>query len=312
MNERQDRQTNNRDTASRLATGLGWFSIGLGLGELLAPGALARLIGVKDEPRTRGLLRGYGIREIGAGVGILSQPATPEWVWGRVAGDLLDLASLGSAFGSSRSSGKLTGATAAVLGVTALDIYCAWQLMNSESGGAPQSRSVELSRSVIVDRPADELYRFWRDFNNLKTFMTGIESVQVNDNRLRFKIKLATGTKVEWDAAIAEDTPNSRIAWRATDESPIDLTGSVSFSRATGGRGTLVKVQLRHAPRGGAIGAAIAKLFGAGVEEARGIGLHRFKQLMETGEIVESDASVHTGMHAAQPAALDREPSLAR
>ena len=87
----------------RLANGLGWFSIGLGLAEVVTPGTVANLIGVQDDDKNRSLLRFYGMRELAAGVGILSQPQAPGWVWSRVAGDLMDLATLARAMRSDRS-----------------------------------------------------------------------------------------------------------------------------------------------------------------------------------------------------------------
>ena len=82
-------------SAKRFAKGLGWFSIGLGLTELLAPRAIASISGVSN--RRTGLIRLYGLREIAAGVAIFSQKKPTEGVWSRVAGDALDLASLGVA-----------------------------------------------------------------------------------------------------------------------------------------------------------------------------------------------------------------------
>src|SRR5689334_5122916 len=111
--------------ARTLATGLGGFGIGLGLAELLAPGSLARLIGATDDETTRRALQACGVREIAAGVGILTQPRSAGWMWSRVAGDVMDLSLLGAAF-TSRSAQKdrLAAATAAVVGVTMLDIVC--------------------------------------------------------------------------------------------------------------------------------------------------------------------------------------------
>jgi hypothetical protein len=74
-----------------LARGLGWFSIGLGVTELVAPGQLARFLGMEE--RTE-LIRAYGAREIMTGIGILSQEDPTPWLWGRVAGDAVDLATL--------------------------------------------------------------------------------------------------------------------------------------------------------------------------------------------------------------------------
>lgn len=115
--------------AWKLARGLGWFSIGLGLTELLAGRRLARALGM--EPRS-GLLRFYGLREIAAGVGILANARrAPEarWVWARVAGDVLDLATLLPTLRRSNPQrGAAAFATANVAAVTALDVICAQQL----------------------------------------------------------------------------------------------------------------------------------------------------------------------------------------
>jgi len=109
-----------------LAQGLGWFSIGLGLAEVMAPQSLARFLGMDGHA---GLIRLYGMREITAGVGILAQDDPTPWIWGRVAGDALDLATL--AAGLERDNprrGNVTLALAAVAGVTALDVICAQAL----------------------------------------------------------------------------------------------------------------------------------------------------------------------------------------
>jgi hypothetical protein len=111
------------DGDSPLATFLGLFSIGLGLAEAVAPRAMADRTGV----RMPGLLRAYGLREIAAGVGILASRRPGPWLWARVAGDVLDLATLAAAYGQSTGADrrKAVEAAAAVAGVTALDVACA-------------------------------------------------------------------------------------------------------------------------------------------------------------------------------------------
>src|SRR3954451_10151782 len=109
-----------------LANFLGWFSIGLGLAEVLAPRGLARLIGAPD---FHSVLPFLGMREIAAGLGIFSEKRPAGWVWARVAGDTMDLAVLGAAYASKNADpARLTMATAAVLGVTALDVLNGQQL----------------------------------------------------------------------------------------------------------------------------------------------------------------------------------------
>ena len=160
-----------------LARTLGWFSIGLGLAEVMAPRALARLIGVSGEHRM--LLRLFGLREMASGVGILTQHRPAPWMWGCVGGDALDLACLGAALTSDEARpGRIAAAMAAVAGVTALDVLCSQQLSQS----APQ-QGHRAESSVTINRAPADLYRFWRDFQNLPRFMPHLSSVRVDTER---------------------------------------------------------------------------------------------------------------------------------
>jgi uncharacterized membrane protein len=287
----------------KVAAGLGWFSIGLGLAELLAPRQMAGFIGLRDKGHRENILRLYGLREITAGVGLLSQSNPAPWLWARVAGDALDLASLGLAFGAPDAKpGKLAGATAAVAGVTALDILAAQRSSGTFNGNAP-STSVTATESVTINRSADELYRFWRDFDNLPRFVSYLESVRViDDKRSHWTLRTLGGKTFEWDAEITHDEPGSRISWRSLQGADIPNSGTVSFTQATGNRGTVVRVQVEYSPPGGVAVAKLSRLLkgepaGQHIYES----LHALKQVLETGEVTRSDASVHRGMHPAQP-----------
>lgn len=110
--------------AEQVARGLGWFSVGLGTLEVVAPGSLIRFLGVQEE-RTS-VVRAYGLRELVAGVGLLTQPAATTWVWARVAGDVLDIATLGSATTGDPTARKRTGNTLAMLtAITVVDVLVA-------------------------------------------------------------------------------------------------------------------------------------------------------------------------------------------
>lgn len=114
----------NDEAPSPLATFLGLFSVGLGLAEVCAPGFMGRITGV----RLPWLLRTYGARELMAGVGILTSRRPAGWLWARVAGDALDLATLGAVIANPKSDDdrvKAVTAATAVAGVTALDLVCA-------------------------------------------------------------------------------------------------------------------------------------------------------------------------------------------
>jgi hypothetical protein len=118
----------------KVARGLGWFSIGLGLTEVVAGRSLGRALGMED--RTW-LLRGFGLREIASGVGILSRDSPTLGVWSRVAGDALDLAALGSAYTSDNPErDNVALAIGAVAGITALDYWCARRLHSARPHGS--------------------------------------------------------------------------------------------------------------------------------------------------------------------------------
>jgi hypothetical protein len=121
-----------------LARGLGIFSIGLGIMEVAAPRALARWLGMRGQER---LIQAYGLREIATGVGILASKDPTPWIWGRVAGDALDLATLATAVEKRNDREANVGiAMAAVAGVTALDVYCAKALSGESPTPLPPLR----------------------------------------------------------------------------------------------------------------------------------------------------------------------------
>lgn len=275
----------------QLARGLGWFSLGLGLAELLAPRGVGRVAGVKGG---EGLIRLMGLREIAHGLAIFAQGRRPAGaMWARVAGDALDLACLGAAFASPDSSkGRVAFAAANVLTVTALDVLAAQKLDADGDGAQPERAGIPVNKSIIVNASPDEVYRFWRDFENLPLFMRYLESVRVTGEGRSHWVANAPGGTVEWDAEITEDRPNQLIAWRSLEGADVENSGSVRFEQATGGRGTVVHVELNYNPPGGAAGALVAKLLGNDPEGQIQVDLRRFKQVIELGEIVISDGTL--------------------
>src|SRR5687767_14822479 len=176
-------QTDGTNRDERLANGLGWFSIGLGLAQILSPGGVARMIGVDDDAKNRRLMRAIGMREIATGVGILSRPRPAGWVRARVGGDMMDLTLLGAAFRSDDAEkSRVAMATAAVVGVTALDVMCSGRLGEKSDGTTAQGREttkMHVMRAVTIRQSAEEIYRFWRNFENLPRFMYHLEEVRV-------------------------------------------------------------------------------------------------------------------------------------
>jgi uncharacterized membrane protein len=296
-----------------LTQSLGWFSIALGAAEVLAPQAVARVIGVDEREHTT-LLRSYGLRELAAGIGILSRPKPTYWMWNRVIGDAVDLASLGKAMRSpGTDKARLTGATIAVLGVTALDILCSVALTSESNPAAghdegsfalPENKNgaLPLVAVVTVGRPIAEVYNFWKNPENFSHFMDQIESVRmINGRRSHWKINAPAGLAIEWDAEVVLDTPNELISWQSVDGADVDNTGTVRFRPAPGNRGTEVELEMDFKPRGGELGQRLAKFFMTIPRTQMMNDLRRFKQIMEVGEVVKSDASAVKGMHPARP-----------
>jgi hypothetical protein len=150
------------DSTAALPLALGWFSIALGVAELMAPRQMARLIGVTPNGRTRSILRAYGAREIATGIGILAQPTEAKWLWSRVSGDAIDLATLGQASRDDRTDpARLSLATAAVLGVTALDVVAARTVANAQEQIDEFGFNVTGEQAITVKAPLETVEAAW-------------------------------------------------------------------------------------------------------------------------------------------------------
>ncbi len=283
------------DRDERIANGLGWFSIGLGLAQILSPGGVARLIGVSDDAKSRSLMRALGIREIATGIGILARSRPAGWVKARVGGDMMDLTLLGAALRSDGTQkGRVAFATAAVAGMTALDVMYSRRLGAKANGAAAAGTrgNAHVAKSITIKRSPEEVYRFWRNFENLPQFMYHLENVEVRGSgRSHWTAKAPGGTTVEWDAETTEDVPNERIAWRSLPGADVTNSGVVEFRPAPRGRGTEVRVLLEYDPPAGVLGRVVAKLFGEEPNQQISDDLRRFKQVMETGEVVRSEGA---------------------
>jgi uncharacterized membrane protein len=291
----RSRQSSDRaPQAVRLSRGLGWFSLALGIAELTIPRAVARMIGVAPRGATPWVLRAIGAREVLVGLGALVRPHRPAALWGRVAGDAMDLALLGAAVNGRRTNRpRIAGAIAAVAGMTALDIV---------AGRRVQRRYRQANRpvvfSVTINRPPQEVYAFYRKLSQLPQFMDYLESVdEIDRKRSRWIANTPIGT-IAWEAEITDDRPGELIAWRSVEGSPVQTRGRVSFARTPGRDMTEVRVELQLGFLGAGPSTELAKFFTR--SQIKG-DLRRLKQVLETGEVLSSDASAHRLPHAAQP-----------
>jgi uncharacterized membrane protein len=251
------------------------------------------VIGVGDGDEACAAMRTIGLREITTGLGVLAQPRSAGWLSARLGGDVMDLALLSSALTSDHANRpRVATATAAVVGIMALDLRCREQLRRTPptpQPRLPRDRSIRVQKSITVNRSPEELYRFWHDFDNLPRFMTHLDSVEVTgERRSHWKVKALAGMTVEWEAEIIADKPNELIAWRSLEGAAVDHAGSVRFVRAPGDRGTEIRVEMQYIPPGNVMGAKLARLLGQDPSQQVQEDLRRFKQLMEAGEVAQS------------------------
>jgi uncharacterized membrane protein len=155
----------------------------------------------------------------------------------------------------------------------------------SPVASVPRGEGIKVEKSVVVNRPVREVYRFWRNFENLPRFMDHLEGVTVIDEtRSHWIAKAPAGAKVEWDAVIHNEIEDELIAWRSLPGSDVSNAGSVHFTPLGDGSQTEVRVVLSYDPPAGKVGAAVAKLLGEEPSKQVEDDLRRFKQVMEAAE----------------------------
>jgi uncharacterized membrane protein len=236
------------------------------------------------------LVRLMGLREIAAGVGILSQRQPAEWLWARVGGDVLDLSLLGAAAKSETARiGNIALSTLAVAGVTALDVCCAQEL-SRQKGYLSEDGTLRLTKTLTINCSPEQVYGFWRDFQNLPRFMSNLESVQVTDGkRSHWVAKGPAGKRLEWDAETTEDRPNEMIAWRTTGQADVQHSGSVRFRRAPGDRGTIITVEMEFDSMAASLMGRLASALGQSPEQLIAEDLRHLQQILEAGEIITTE-----------------------
>ena len=155
-----------------------------------------------------------------------------------------------------------------------------------------RGQGIKVEESVTINRPVLEVYRFWRNFENLPRFMDHLESVTVIDEtRSHWVAKGPVGTRIEWDAVIHNELDDELIAWRSLPGSEVNNAGSVHFTPTADASGTEVRVVLSYEPPAGKLGAAVARLLGEEPSKQVADDLRRLKQVMDSGDVVASSTS---------------------
>ena len=182
-----------------------------------------------------------------------------------------------------RALGVSTGSADAVLAPWHRDD------VTSRAATVNARKAIKVERAVTIDRPRDELFAFWRNFENLPRFMEHLVAVRVDSpTRSHWEAKAPGGKTVEWDAEIVNEVPYEIIAWKSIGEPDVANAGAVNFFDAPGGRGTIVRVTLDYEPPAGRLGAMLSHFTAEEPDRQIREDLRKFKQLMETGEITTS------------------------
>ena len=218
---------------------------------------------------------------------------------------------------TARLASTIAGATLAIVGYQrsnrALGILGAGLLARGASGWCPVTAALDPhaqndteitkrhlggSRGVIVEdvitihRPVSDVYSYWRNLENLPSFMEHLEDVRITDRfHSHWVARGPLGMHVEWDAEIINDIPPTLLSWKSVGQSDVISAGSVRF-RPAGKRATEVRVKMQYDPPAGKLGATVAWLVGDDPQRQIAEDLRRFKQLLEGGEVSTNEYRV--------------------
>jgi uncharacterized membrane protein len=290
--------------AQSLATAFGAVSAGIGVWYALAPRHFLHTIGAPATPQRIAVTRLVAGQEMAVGTSLFADGRAGRWLSTRVAGDIMHAGMLALAYRApDTNKARMRSAFVALAAITAADIAARAAANRVERTGVADDKptgttaeALEAAQSrvyatVTVSSSPDEAYAFWRDVANLPRFMKHLEDVQViDDRRSVWTARAPFGGTVEWEAEITDDRPGERIAWSSRKGSDVWNTGEVTFRPAPGDRGTEVRVRMEYAPPGGPVGALIARVLGEEPQQQVSGDLRRFKQVLETGEVVVSEA----------------------
>jgi uncharacterized membrane protein len=245
---------------------------------------------------------------------LLDDPTTSRVAGNRNVGTLECIGSVavGSAlvaYGLSRKARAGVGAATAAAGTTLivrgatghcpvysrLGVTSAGDDTRAALGG---DRGIRVLEAVRLEKPLEEVYRFWRALENLPRFMSHLDRVtDLGNGRSRWAAKGPAGMTFEWDAEIINEVENKVIGWRSLPGSDVVTAGSVNFDRARGGRETAITVHLQYEPPGGKLGKVVAQILGEEPSQTIREDLRRLKWILEAGEIPRATEAQEPGSY---------------
>jgi uncharacterized membrane protein len=173
-------------------------------------------------------------------------------------------------------------------GMTNLDTRSLLGLSSGENG-------IRVNKAINIFAPIDEVYHFWRNFENFPLFMNHVKEISVRNDISNWKVAGPVGSTVEFQSRVTQDIPNDTIAWETLPDSQVRSAGFVRFDENRDGS-TRVTVQMNYIPPAGVAGHAVAQLFGVDPRQAMHDDLIRLKTLLEEGKTSTDENKVeYTG-----------------
>lgn len=170
-------------------------------------------------------------------------------------------------------------------------------------GAGPDGNAIEVKKTLNLHAPIGQVFEFWNDYRNFPRFLSNVREVTPLDGhgRSHWTVAGPAGVPIEWTAEVTRFVRNEVLAWRTAPDSTLHNEGEIHFEPTNGG--TRIHIRLRYHPPGGALGHALARLFGADPKSEMDADLVRMKTLLETG---------HAPRHAVQSEHAPAERALVR
>jgi uncharacterized membrane protein len=194
--------------------------------------------------------------------------------------------------------GKAFGVLGAILLKRGVTGFCEVNHLLKRNTAIKGASAMEVKATFTINKPREEVYAYWRNFENLPNFMKHLDDVEVLDEKRSSWTALVPGGvgKVSWEAVVEEEQPNSLISWSSLPGSTIDNAGEIRFMDAPGNEGTEVHAAISYRLPAGDVGSLAGKLFNPLVERMMREDLRRFKSLLETGEIATARKTKREGI----------------
>jgi len=162
--------------------------------------------------------------------------------------------------------------------------HCPVYASMGKTKGVSHTQAINIRTGLIVNKPKDEVYAFWRKLENLPLFMKHLASVtEIDQKHSHWEADVPGGVgRIKWNAEIVKEEDGQMIGWQSIPNSTINNAGKVTFKEALGGQGTELEVVISYHPPAGELGAGIAKSLNPVLEKMIRQDIMNFKDYIET------------------------------